>query len=190
MEVINIITLTEVKELLQITTTSTDSLIETLIPIVVVDAHEYTKNYFENYDVQVSSSTIAFGSDEITADYDFDDYGFDDDQWIRVKGSYRNNGIYKISSVSSSTITIDTDDSIDSITTEDLDDYVTITKIEYPKALKLIIAKMINHHLNDNKDDIKSESISRYSVTYQDSINGYPKSIISGLNRWRKVVFR
>lgn len=61
----------------------------------------------------------------------------------------------------------------------------------YPSALKLYVANMINYRLQKPKDNVKSESIDDYSVTYNnnsaDMIAGYPTSIMSGLSKWKKA---
>jgi len=61
---------------------------------------------------------------------------------------------------------------------------------EYPTALKVYVANMINFRIQKPKDGISSESISRYSVSYKSDaefIAGYPSSIVKGLDKWRKV---
>jgi len=188
-----IITTSEVKTLLQITATATDSLIDTLIPVVTSDIHEYTNNYFQNYKTKVESSTFVFSASArtLTSDYDFaDDYGYATGQDVLISGSLKNNGVHTISSASDNTITF-VATSMSTIADEDSNARTTIVKMEYPKAIKLVVARMINFHLQVNKDNVKSESISRYSVTYSNDLmfNGYPKSIISGLDRWKRVKF-
>lgn len=59
---------------------------------------------------------------------------------------------------------------------------------DYPAALKVYVANMVNFRIQKPKDGISSESISRYSVSYNiDGEGGYPASITRGLNKWRKV---
>ena len=189
-----IITTNEVKTLLQITATATDSLIDTLIPVVTSDVHEYTNNYFQNYKTKIESGTFVFDASlkTLTSEFNFaDDYGYATGQDVIISGSLKNNGIHTISSVSDNVITF-VATSISTIADEDSNARTTIVKMEYPEALKLVVARMINYYLQENKDNVKSESISRYSVTYANDsmVNGYPKSIISGLNRWKRVTFK
>ena len=104
-----IITIAEVKTLLQITDSSKDVLITALIPIVESDAMEYLNN----------------------------DFGGD-----------------------------------------------------YPEALKGYLADMIGYRAKKDHGIILSETVSRYSVSYGGStefIDGYPATIMKGLNKWRKV---
>jgi len=106
-----IITIAEVKTLLQITGTSKDTLITALIPIVESDLLEYLNN-------------------------DFDE--------------------------------------------------------EYPPGLKGYLAKMIGYRLDKTSDNVASETVSRYSVSYKsgaDFIAGYPSTIMTGLSKWRKAKF-
>jgi len=61
---------------------------------------------------------------------------------------------------------------------------------DYPPGLKGYLAKMIGYKLDKTSDNIASETISRYSVSYKsgtDFIAGYPSTIMTGLSKWRKV---
>lgn len=58
----------------------------------------------------------------------------------------------------------------------------------FPVNLKLTAALMINHRLEKPTDNISSEKIGDYSVSYSsDSINGYPAKIMQPLNKYRKA---
>jgi hypothetical protein len=60
----------------------------------------------------------------------------------------------------------------------------------YPPALKGYLADMIGYRAKKDHGVVLSETVSRYSVTYggaNDFIDGYPGSIMKGLNKWRKV---
>lgn len=63
--------------------------------------------------------------------------------------------------------------------------------VEYPPALKLYMARMINFRIIQPNENIKSESLSRHSVTYSsgagENISGYPADIMLGLSKWRKL---
>lgn len=68
-------------------------------------------------------------------------------------------------------------------------DYQMLTKIEYPATVINTAAELFKWSVEKgDKVGIKSETLSRHSVTYEDStafIMGYPKAIISGLNAFK-----
>lgn len=65
----------------------------------------------------------------------------------------------------------------------------------YPSALKLVVYQMMMYDFKTaDKVGIASETLSRHSVSYVDNTNsdsllGYPKSIVSGLQPWIKARF-
>ena len=64
---------------------------------------------------------------------------------------------------------------------------------DYPPGLKGYLVKMIGYDAKNNYGVILSETVARYSVTYKDDteyIAGYPSTIMSGLERWRKVKWK
>lgn len=70
---------------------------------------------------------------------------------------------------------------------------IVITKVKYPIDIKLGVANLIKWELaNRDKVGIASESISRHSVTYfnmdgDNSLMGYPKSLLGFLKPYRKA---
>lgn len=70
---------------------------------------------------------------------------------------------------------------------------VVITKVSYPIDIKLGVANLIKWELaNRDKVGVASESISRHSVTYfnmdgDNSLMGYPKSLLGFLRPYRKA---
>jgi hypothetical protein len=74
------------------------------------------------------------------------------------------------------------------LVTEDESEVVRVTKVQYPSALKMVVAQLVNYKLTNRDYSILSETVSRYSVTYNvgtDMTSGYPKALMSSLNRWR-----
>jgi len=191
----------EIKSFLSITSTSQDNLIDMLIPVIESDVREYCNNGFRDDKVYVISATINFthnstSADVIGIDDGFVDSGFLSGQTVQVQGSYNNDGFYDIESVSSTSLTLYSSTSrpyFDELVDEDEDLNVCITKVNYPKALKLVVADMINFKLEKKDYSIQSETVARYSVTFNskgtDVSNGYPKALMSGLNRWKNVRF-
>lgn len=75
------------------------------------------------------------------------------------------------------------------------DDDILVTKVSYPADVKLGVANMLNWQLrNGNKVGVSSETISRHSVTYfnmegDNSLMGYPKSLIGFLKPYQRARF-
>ena len=95
---------------------------------------------------------------------------------IQISDSLLNNGVYTVKEISDSGI----------ITDSDLIDCQKnlITKVEYPPDVIMGAVNMLKWDLqNRDKVGIQSETISRHSVTYfnmdsDNSIMGYPKSLV------------
>lgn len=72
---------------------------------------------------------------------------------------------------------------------------VMVTKVVYPMDIKLGVANMLSWDLNNrDKVGVQSETISRHSVTYfnmdgDNSIMGYPKSLLGFLKPYMKARF-
>lgn len=193
---------TEIKAILQITSTTNDDLIDRFIPIVESDIREHCNNNFVDDEVYLQSSEISFTHNSTSADTinlanatnGFSYAQFKDGQTVFVLGSYNNDGFFEVETVSSAALTLYTSTSrpyFDPLVTEDKDVYVSIFKVLYPNALKLVMADMVNYKLSKQDHGVLSETVSRYSVTYnrQDTVDGYPKSLMAGLNKWRHVRF-
>lgn len=53
----------------------------------------------------------------------------------------------------------------------------------YPMGAELTAIRMVEYNMANKSSGVKSESISRYSVTYEDAEKSYPKSIIGKIKR-------
>ena len=106
---------------------------------------------------------------------------------VQISQSMVNDGLYVITEISADSITVD----------KDLFDCPlnTVTKIVYPADVqKGVLDLMIWEKENRQKVGIKSETLSRHSVTYydQDSNNqvmGYPVSLLGFLKPYVKPRF-
>lgn len=186
-----IITLTEIKEFLNIKDTASDLRIEALIDPVLYDVFDYTQNWFHNNAVKVHGSEFVFSTaGTITADESnlTEDCHFAANDVIHVEDSFRNDGVYVVSSVTTSALTLSTTCTL----TAEADTYhadVTITKVEFPQALKPIVAAMIKHRMDYPSGVPKSESLADYSIDYGFTSGGYPDGIAKALNKYRRVRF-
>ena len=75
--------------------------------------------------------------------------------------------------------------------TEDEGVFVLITKVDYPVALKNSMSQMMKYKLSNYDYSVESETVARYSVTFNTNelINGYPRGLMTALNRWKVVRF-
>lgn len=197
-----IATKAEIKRLLNITSMTQEEQIDQLIPVIESDIREYCNNGFRDTNIYLSSGEISFthnagSADTINLDIGTNEAGFVDAQFkagqtVQVQGSYNNNNFFEIETVSSTALTLYTAANkpyFPVLVTEDEDVLVLINKVEYPSALKNVVAQMMNYKLTNRDYGVSAETVARYSVTYNmDFANGYPKSIMTSLNRWRRPV--
>ncbi len=106
---------------------------------------------------------------------------------IQISGSLLNNGIYTVTEITNSTMTVDKG-LLDC--TKNL-----ITKIYYPPDVIIGVVNMFKWDMkNREKVGVQSETISRHSVTYfnmdgDNSVMGYPKSLLGFLKPYMKARF-
>jgi len=143
--------------------------------------YTYAPNIF--IDCNATAKTISLADTNHT----FDDYALDPkvDQYIRIEGSRLNDGVYKVTAVDTTSVTVDTT-LIDEESDEDLD-YVTIYELAIPQKLISLVTEMINE--GSITENIKSEKLGPHSVTYDKPASIFGK-YLSRLKRWRKVGFR
>lgn len=106
---------------------------------------------------------------------------------IQISGSLLNNGVYTVAEIDENGMTVD-GKLIDC--RENL-----ITKIYYPPDVIIGAVNMLKWDMeNREKVGIQSETISRHSVTYfnmdgDNSVMGYPKSLLGFLKPYMKARF-
>ena len=185
-----ILSTTEVKTYLNISSTTYDTLIAAFLEPCLYDAFDYCNNYFENNAVRLYSGLFTFSTTgTIVVDgTNFSTYSFASGDEIRVKDSKRNDGIYTAATVSSATITISTEYSYGTtLLSETEEASLTIVKMDVPVSLKPVVSQMIKYRIDHPLGNPKSESLGDYSVEYGGS--DYPESITKALNKYRLVSF-
>lgn len=183
-----IITRTEAKALLNITASTYDSFIDMQIPLVEQTICDYCNNDFVDKVFDwFSSSAIVFTSS--TNSIDLEDIGNKKliaNDTIRIYKSLRNNGSLTIDTVNTDSLIIN---NINTIIDENENEGVYITRIDYPKPLKLTASKMIEFLIagitEDKTPGAKSEKIDDYQITYEDDYQGFPMSVMRALNVYR-----
>ena len=139
----------------------------------------YTHNNFQNRNVRFTAKSLGnrlFG----TSDY------LKVGDTIQISQSAVNDGLYTVTEVGGSFIRVDRD----LYKSTNL-----VTKIEYPADVRAGVLELLKWDVkNRPKTGIKSETLSRYSVTYfdQDANNqvmGYPVALLGFLRPYIKARF-
>ena len=150
---------------------------------------EYLNNYFFKYTLGVKnysySKDVTFTTNTLTAT-DFSDT-FVVGEYILIEGTRLNDGVYKISAIDGTSITIDA--TLDITIVAEAEVSTTLTKCYIPKDLVALIAEIKTYNTNTT-DGIASESQGNRSVTYttsgSDGASGWQGAIASRLSKYRK----
>jgi len=191
-----IITLKDVKTLLNYTDDTYDVRIKALIPYVQDKVVAITNNHFANDSIESYGEDYVFASADnptITAtDPGFTEEGFKNGDDIWIHGSVRNDGVYQISTAASTVLTL-TVDASGVVQDEDVEDEdvsgVYITYVRFPRGIKPAVANMIRYDLLERAErtGVSSESVGNYSVSYFRAAGlglDYPDDVVGGLDPW------
>lgn len=195
-----IITLEETKYLLNYTDNTYDVRIKTWIPYVQEHVCQICNQRFINQEIQVDGDDFVFVSATnptiTTVDEGFTEEDFVAGLDVYVSGTYLNDGIYEISVVTSTVMTMTIADhpmkkiENENIDNEDLDD-CQIQGIRFPPAIKPIVANMIRWNIldRDKRSGVQTERIGNYAVTYfkSSTMQNYPDDVVGGLNMYMVV---
>lgn len=136
----------------------------------------YTNNNFQQRGIRFvgrSEGHSMYGSSQF----------FNVNDTVQISGSQVNDGLYSVTAVDEGYIDLDKP----LFTT----DYNLVTKVKYPKDVVQCAVDLYKWKQKlGEKVGIKSETISRHSVTYEDSATlymGYPLGILNGLNLYKKA---
>ena len=174
-----IITVEELKR--YVTTDAEDSGLEARLSALELLIRAYTNNNFQQRTVRsvadIVSGTVVMAWNS----------PFKVGDTVQVTGSDFNDGLFTVKAVNDSVITV-REDMID-------EDDVLVTKVHYPMDVKMGVVNMMKWELERReKVGIASETISRHSVTYEsmtddNSIMGYPKTLMGFLKPYMKARF-
>ena len=155
----------------------TDEKIQMKLDAIEQTIRAYTNNNFQNRDIRIQADIRAgvFMSESLIP--------FSVDDTVQVSESRFNKGLF--------TVSAETDDTTFMVNEETRDeDDVLVTKIEYPADVVNCCVELMEWAVNfAGKVGIKSETLSRHSVTYEDSATmfmGYPASLLGCLKPYRK----
>lgn len=155
-----------------------DEKIERKLKAIEQTIRSYTNNNFQNRFIRSGCAVIAqkiYGKVP----------GLKVGDTIQISESRFNNGLYVVAEIEENLITVD-NELID-------ESHILVTKIEYPADVTDCALNLIEWEgQNRGKVGIKSETLSRHSVTYfdQDANNqvmGYPVSLLGCLKPYRKA---
>lgn len=188
----SMITVSEVKTLLQISVTDYDTLLATLLPIVrdfVV--FDLCQNTFKRRLIYIEATTISFdnGTAKISdSDSNFLENDFTNGIDIIVEGSISNDGLYEVASdgALAGSLELDfTNHSGGALVDEDAGESVTITRVEFPRGLKLPVSQLFSHLISqDQLKGVQSEQTGTYAITY---LSDLPKSLSKKFQPFKKV---
>lgn len=104
---------------------------------------------------------------------------------VQISESGLNEGLYTVVSANDESFTVE-----EAVVDEE---NVLVTKVSYPADVVDCALNLLDWEIkNRQKVGVKSETLSRHSVTYEDSasmFHGYPKGILSALRLHKKVRF-
>jgi hypothetical protein len=193
-----IATLSEIKTLIQKTDSAQDALISMMIPIATQHLVDITNNAFTrprpllNYDY-IYSKTLTFSKDAKTitdASTGIAGLRIAAGGDILVQRSLYNNGHFTVKELNGNVITVeDVDELKDETPQVQEPNEIILSAVEWPKALKLVFAKMIEHLIDpeSSRDGAKtSETIGSHSVSFfnDNTTQLYPAYIMRALRSY------
>ena len=171
-----IISVEEAKELITFDNW-TDAKIERKLKAIEQVIRTYTNNNFQQRSYRRTADII--GSLLICEAL----IPFDVGDTVQISESGLNEGLFTVAEVEDATFTVNEN-------VKDEND-VLVTKVAYPEDVVDCCLNMLEWELkNRSKVGIKSETLSRHSVTYEDSNSffmGYPKGLLGCLSLYKKA---
>lgn len=173
--IVNLETLETIKELSGYCDTEIITMQDSIESLI----RSYTHNNFQNRSIRAHMSS---SDNKLSGNINYIKVG----DTIEINNSI-NKGLYVITSIDGDSITLDKDlyDEEDNL----------VTKIEYPSVIQQGVINLMKFDATTrSKQGIQSETISRHSVTYfnqdgDNTIMGYPKSLLGFLRPFMKARF-
>lgn len=156
--------------------TATDEQITVKLKAIEAVIRAYTNNNFQQRGIRFAGYSSGM---KVYGEPRYLDIG----DTVQISGSEVNDGLYQVTEVGADYIQVDEF----LLETE----FNLVTKIKYPAdVIECAVDLYKWKQKMGEKVGIKSETISRHSVTYEDSATlfmGYPVGILNGLNLYRKA---
>ena len=172
-----IISVEKVKDLVSFPESWTDEKIRMKLLAVEQTIRAYTNNNFQDRDCRRTADIVGglFMVEALTP--------FDIGDTVQISETRLNTGLFTVETADDSTFTVEE-------SVKDEND-VLVTKIVYPADVVNCCVELMEWAVNfAGKVGIKSETLSRHSVTYEDSATmfmGYPASLLGCLKPYRKA---
>lgn len=181
-----ILSLANLKVLLKITGNDDDAFLKMTMPIIEESICRYCKDDFisNDFDLHTSSDFVFSEVDNSISLINIGDELIAGDT-IRIYNSHRNDRALLVKTVSIDKLIID--DDYNFVYPEQENQVIVMSRINYPDDLKLPFIQMMNYVMKNYNVGIKSEKIDDYSISYDELIDGYPKSIMAGLQHHRNL---
>lgn len=166
-----------------ITTDDADQVLEAKLQALELLIRAYTNNNFQKRAFRAVAVAVSDGNGLITTASN----PFKPGDTLQITESEANEGLVTIKAVTNDAITVK----------ENLIDEsgIVVTKVVYPADVRMGCVNLMKWEMNNrDKVGIASETISRHSVTYfnmdgDNSLMGYPKSLLGFLKPYMKARF-
>lgn len=156
----------------------TDEKIKRKLKAIEATIRKYTNNNFQDRDCRRTANIVG-GS------FAVESTPFEVGDTVQISNSKLNKGLFIVESVDDESFTVEED-------VKDEKD-ILVTKVDYPEDVVDCAINLLEWEVNyRSKIGVKSETLSRHSVTYEDSASlfmGYPVGILSVLKIYMKARF-
>lgn len=159
----------------------TDAKIERKLKAIEQTIRAYTNNNFQKRAYRVTADIVGGQFVALVS------FPFNVGDTVQVSESALNEGLFTVVSVSDTIFTVEED------VTDEAE--ILVTKVEYPEDVVDCALNLLEWEIRSReKVGIQSETLSRHSVTYfnmdgDNSLMGYPKSLLGCLKAYKKARF-
>lgn len=181
-----IISLDDLKDLLKITKSDNDEWMQFRLDAIETMIVNKTNNKFINPNTKICDYLKFENNQIIGVGINFVNMGYSQGNDIVVFNSKFNDGHYIIESVNDNTLTLTTN-----VKSEESN--ASIGVVNYPYDIISGVVKLMDYDIKmADKIGVKSETISRYSVTYYDmnsseNVEGFPSALLAFIKKYKKM---
>lgn len=187
-----VVTATQVTIYTDISCSAGTTTLALLIPIVQERINRITNNYFLTSMYLGQTVTFASAANSITGTSSYADEGFRAADEVYLAGSYRNDGYYIVSAVSTVAMVFT---SAYTVTDEPSGKTVYAYVVDWPLELAYLAAQMIKYDYDDRSQKalgVTSRSLGPFSESYGSGGQsatpyGYPQELIDALMPYKYV---
>lgn len=157
-----------------------EAILQKKLDALEILVRKYTNNNFQNRNIRFLASSEGKTLNGVSPFLKVGDT-------IQISESKVNDGLYVITAITEGTVKVDKE--MFAV------DHNLVTKVEYPVDIQMGIINLMKWEItNRGKVGIKSETLSRHSVTYFDmdssnQVMGYPVTLLGFLEPYKKARF-